>query len=80
MQLHFHAPSEHMYGGKQYELEMHIVYKSLDIEGKLGVVSVMFDSREEYSGVNNGKSNTFIESLKVREFVKSMVNGAPSIQ
>ena len=25
LQLHFHAPSEHTVGGKQYALEMHIV-------------------------------------------------------
>jgi carbonic anhydrase len=30
LQLHFHAPSEHTFNGKHYDLEMHIVNANSD--------------------------------------------------
>lgn len=41
LQYHFHSPSEHTVGGKQYPMEMHLVHKSAD--GKLAVVGVLIE-------------------------------------
>jgi len=46
LQYHLHAPSEHLIGGKQYDLELHLVHKRLDetsAKEELGVVAIFFD-------------------------------------
>ncbi|MGI9455124.1 MAG: carbonic anhydrase [Aeoliella sp.] len=43
-QFHFHAPSEHTVGGKQFPMEMHLVHKSED--GTSGVVAVFIQEGE----------------------------------
>lgn len=40
LQAHFHTPSEHTLGGKQFPAEIHFVHKSAD--GELAVVGVFF--------------------------------------
>ncbi len=44
-QFHFHSPSEHTIGGKQFDLEMHLVHKSAD--GQTVVVGLMFTKGHE---------------------------------
>lgn len=39
-EIHFHAPSEHLIEGRQYDLEAHFVHKSAD--NQISVVAVMF--------------------------------------
>ena len=41
LQYHFHSPSEHTVGGKQYPMEMHMVHRSAG--NKLAVVGVFID-------------------------------------
>jgi Eukaryotic-type carbonic anhydrase len=71
LQLHVHAPSEHLIDGRQFDLELHVVYKSLDIDGKLSVIGVMFDSHNENSGSSEG-DNPFIEGLRAKLFAESL--------
>jgi carbonic anhydrase len=42
LQLHFHAPSEHTFNGKHYDLEMHIVNANSD-KSALSVIGILFD-------------------------------------
>jgi hypothetical protein len=60
--FHFHTPSEHLIGGRQFPLEMHIVHavdnKTLPgcgTAGCLAVVAVMFEYGEQ--------ANPFIETI-----------------
>ena len=43
VQCHMHAPSEHTFNGLHYDLELHLVHKSI-VDGSLAVVAVYFDS------------------------------------
>lgn len=45
-QLHFHAPSEHIEGGANYPLEMHLVHA---LDGQLAVVGVLIEAGAENS-------------------------------
>lgn len=45
LQFHFHTPSEHMVGGKQFPIEMHLVHKNA--AGALAVVGVTMEAGEE---------------------------------
>jgi len=45
LQFHFHTPSENQIDGKNFPLEAHFVHASKD--GKLAVVSVMFENGSE---------------------------------
>lgn len=58
LQFHFHAPSEHTFDGKFYDLELHIVHQEYNT-GKLGVLAIFFDRT---AGGNS--RNDFIASLK----------------
>ena len=42
LQLHFHAPSEHTFNGKHYDLELHIVNANTD-KSQLSVLGILFD-------------------------------------
>ena len=42
LQLHFHAPSEHTFNGKHYDLELHIVNANSD-KSQLSVLGILFD-------------------------------------
>ena len=45
LQFHFHTPSEHTIAGEHYPLEVHLVHQ--DGDGKLAVISVLYDSGAE---------------------------------
>lgn len=57
LQLHFHAPSEHTFNGKHFDLEMHIVNANSD-KSQLSVIGILFDV--EHGG---NQSNWFIEDV-----------------
>jgi carbonic anhydrase len=44
LQFHFHAPSEHTFDGKSYDLELHIYHISIDRAHK-SVLAVYFDTK-----------------------------------
>lgn len=44
-QFHFHTPSEHRVGGREYPMELHLVHE--DAWGQLAVVGVLIESGEE---------------------------------
>lgn len=52
LQFHFHSPSENIYEGKPYAMEVHLVHKSED--GQLAVVGVF---------MKRGKHNPIIKTL-----------------
>ena len=52
LQFHFHAPSEHKVGGRQYDAEVHFVHKSDD--GKLAVLGIL---------IKVGAENPFITPI-----------------
>jgi carbonic anhydrase len=45
VQFHFHAPSEHLVGGRHFPMEVHFVHRKQG-NGGLGVVGVFFDAGE----------------------------------
>jgi hypothetical protein len=59
---------------------MHIVHKSLDIEGKLGVLIIMFDSKLSTNKADQGSPSAFLESLNIQTISDSMANGTPTIK
>lgn len=59
LQFHVHAPSEHTFDGKNYDLEVHFVHKSYT-ENKLAVLAVFFDTK-----AGGDKTNEFIASLQL---------------
>jgi len=54
LQFHLHAPSEHTFNGKHYDLELHIVHKNADAS-TLSVIGVFFDR-----AAGGTKDNEFI--------------------
>ncbi|WP_010486152.1 carbonic anhydrase [Pseudomonas sp. S9] len=52
LQFHFHSPSEHLYNGKHFPMEMHWVNQAAD--GSLLVVAAM---------IKSGESNTELEHI-----------------
>ena len=42
LQFHFHAPSEHTFDGKHYDLELHLVHWNYD-EDRILEVCIFFD-------------------------------------
>ena len=56
--IHFHAPSEHTFNGKQYDVEMHIVHVNKNTQALGTVIGILFD-------VEKGGSSKFIETLSV---------------
>jgi carbonic anhydrase len=54
LQLHFHAPSEHTFNGKHYDLELHIVNANSDVS-QLSVLGIFFDVED-----GGSESNWFI--------------------
>eukprot|EP00347_Sterkiella_histriomuscorum_P023482 403334480 len=59
LQFHVHAPSEHTFDGKHYDLEIHFVHNQPG-SSQLAVVSVSFDVED-----GGNKSNDFIDALHV---------------
>jgi carbonic anhydrase len=58
IQFHIHAPSEHTFNGKNYDMEVHVVHQEYNTD-KLAVLAIFFDT------ANGGNTdNTFIASLK----------------
>lgn len=65
-QFHFHTPSEHQFNGKNFAMELHLVYK--DPYGKLAVLGVMIQE-----GSENDKFAAAWNSLPKQESEKSIV-------
>jgi carbonic anhydrase len=49
VQFHFHAPSEHKVASAPYDMEMHLIHKS--VEGKFLEVSVLFEEGKANKGL-----------------------------
>ena len=49
--MHFHAPSEHTFNGKHYDLELHIVNSNPD-KTALSVIAIYFDVKAGGAGAN----------------------------
>jgi len=49
VQFHFHAPSEHTFGGRHAAAEMHLVHQASD--GRLAVVGVLINEGDEHAGL-----------------------------
>lgn len=60
LQFHFHTPSEHTFGGKFADLELHLVHKSQD--GKFAVVGVVF-----YAGTENAALQPIWDNMSLVE-------------
>lgn len=84
LQLHFHAPSEHTFNGKHYDLELHIVNANTDAS-QLSVIGIMFDVEDGGSQPNwfidavlqngtnlNAPSKFNASTLDVKRFVDSI--------
>lgn len=52
IQLHFHEPSEHVFGGKKFPAELHFVHINQD--GRIAVLAVT---------INTGKENTAFQTI-----------------
>ncbi|CDW72963.1 UNKNOWN [Stylonychia lemnae] len=61
LQFHVHAPSEHTFDGKFYDLEIHFVHKHFT-EGGLAVISVQFDVED-----GGNQDNDFITALRLNQ-------------
>jgi carbonic anhydrase len=68
-----HAPSEHTFDGKFYDLEFHFVHKSYE-ENRLAVIAVYFDVED-----GGDKPNDFIASLNLND-AKPTVKYYPLMQ
>ena len=85
--LTFHAPSEHTFDGKNYELEMQIYHKEQNSDN-YAVVSIFFDStlggsdtNSFITEINPSVSSTKISSLSLKTLIddiKSTSNFAES--
>lgn len=60
-QFHVHAPSEHTFNGKHYDVEFHFVHKEYDNEKRLAI-AVYFDVED-----GGDEPHEFIESLRFDE-------------
>lgn len=56
IQFHFHEPSEHVIGEKQYPAELHFVH--IRDDGKIAVVGVLLDEGEENASFQKVLDNT----------------------
>jgi len=59
LQFHIHAPSEHTFNGKHYDLELHIVHTDYT-SSNLAVLAIYFDVED-----GGNKDNDFITALKL---------------
>jgi carbonic anhydrase len=50
VQAHFHSPSEHTVGGRQFDMEVHIVHQ--DKDGLLAVVGILIEEGKENPVLN----------------------------
>ena len=57
--IHLHAPSEHTFNGKHYDLEIHIVHKDYK-SSNLAVLALFFDINE---GDGGNIENAFLTAL-----------------
>ena len=57
--MHIHAPSEHTFDGKHYDLELHLVHRKFGTN-ILGVLALFFDVK-----AGGNEENDFIASLKL---------------
>ena len=84
LQLHFHAPSEHTFNGKHYDLELHIVNANTDVT-QLSVLGILFDVEDGGSSPNwfidqvlqggtnlNSPSRISAATLDTRRFIDSI--------
>ena len=59
--MHIHAPSEHTFDGKHYDLELHLVHRLFNTS-TLAVIGLYFDVKE-----GGNRENEFIETWKLEE-------------
>lgn len=64
MQYHFHAPSEHTFGGRHYPMEMHMVHKAAD--GGLAVIGVFIEE-----GAHNAAFDPVWQNLPAEKGVET---------
>jgi carbonic anhydrase len=60
LQLHFHRPSEHQIGGKNFPMEAHFVHRAEN--GALAVVGVLMET-----GMPNGAFSRIVATMPARE-------------
>jgi carbonic anhydrase len=78
--FHIHAPSEHTFDGKYYDLELHMIHENLDKESTsqpFAVVAIFFDTKKQ------NRDHPFIESLnvkKVHQLGELIVDEVPLMQ
>ena len=58
---HFHWPAEHTINGKNFDAEMHMVFKGIDYEEELVVLGLLFEADE------NAAKDMFFESLQMHK-------------
>jgi len=81
-QFHMHAPSEHTFNGKHYDLELHIVHTDYQ-SSNLAVLAIFFDVAEGgnkdnafLTALNLGTQNPSITSLPLQTLVQGLKKDA----
>jgi len=73
LQFHLHAPSEHTFDGKNYDVEIHFVHKHTSLN-KLVALGIFFDV-----SAGGDKENDFIASLKVGQANNTLLSAIPAM-
>ena len=68
LQFHFHSPSEHTFDGKTYDMEIHLVHRSVDRQ--LAVVAILMAVGED-----NATIQTLWDNLPSRVGINMAVRG-----
>ena len=78
LDFHFHAPSEHTFDGKHYDLEMHFVHVDYN-KKKLAVIAVFFDqaaggrkTNQFLASLQLDKQNLVVPSIPINELMQSL--------
>lgn len=80
LQYHFHAPSEHTWDGKNYDLEVHFVHKYAGTSAKLGaVIGVAFD-RAAGGNFENGFIQELIDNSQASSSRREDINTAAFLE
>ncbi|CDW75440.1 UNKNOWN [Stylonychia lemnae] len=73
LQFHVHAPSEHTFNGKHYDVEIHFVHQNTN-NNKLVAFGLFFDSR-----TGGDKENEFITALGVGKSNNTALSEIPAL-